>query len=165
MRVVRVTTPEQFAAALALRVEVFVIEQGVSPEAERDALDTEPSTIHVLALADDVRDLAAPPARGVLGTGRLLSPGPDKHPHIGRVAVRESARGTGVGRGVMEALERAALVEYGPGPLTVALSAQVQAIPFYERLGYVVAGGDYLDEGIPHRDAAKVLGPDGTLPT
>jgi predicted GNAT family N-acyltransferase len=59
----------------------------------------------------------------------------------------------------MAALEQIALAEHrGPsGSVTVLLSAQVQAIGFYERIGYTVDGPVYLDAGIDHRDAAKVL--------
>ncbi len=164
MRIIRITTPAQFAAALAVRTEVFVVEQGVSAEAEHDALDGVPSTLHVLALADEppaeASDLLAPLEGDVLGTGRLLAPGDDGHPHIGRVAVAARARRTGVGRALMDELERAAVERYGDGgSVVVALSAQVHAIPFYLNLGYVVAGEPYLDEGIWHRDATKLVQP------
>ena len=36
-------------------------------------------------------------------------------------------------------------------PTGVALGAQLHAIPFYERLGYVASGEVYLDAGIEHR--------------
>ncbi len=32
------------------------------------------------------------------------------------------------------------------------LSAQTYAIPFYEKLGFIVTGDEYLDAGIPHKD-------------
>ncbi len=150
-RVVRATTAEQREAALALRFEVFVDEQGVDPEAERDALDDDPATIHLIAL-DDADDR-------VVGVGRALAPR-DGRPHIGRVAVARDARRTGVGAILMDALEAAAAEEWGErGEVTVALSAQVQAIPFYEAIGYVVEGPRYLDEGIWHRDATKRVRP------
>ncbi len=44
MRVVEVTTAEQLADAMEVRFEVFVGEQGVSPEGERDSLDDDPRT-------------------------------------------------------------------------------------------------------------------------
>lgn len=157
-----VTTAAQFAAALAVRFAVFVEEQGVSPDAEQDDIDTDPRTLHVLVVDD---------AGEALATGRLLAPfsdaahGEGGHgamdpvlPHIGRVAVRASARGTGAGKAVMDFLEAAALERYGvSGEVVVELSAQDQALPFYERLGYVARGEGYLDEGIVHHDAAKVV--------
>ncbi|MCJ7826811.1 MAG: GNAT family N-acetyltransferase [Demequinaceae bacterium] len=159
MRIVRVTTPEQFAVALAVRTEVFVFEQRVAPEAEQDSWDDDPSTIHVLALVDDPTDEVDPTRDETLGTGRLLAPHGDGRPHIGRVAVVARARGKGVGRAIMAALEEAALEAHGDdGSVVVALAAQVQAIPFYESIGYAIHGERFLDEGIWHREATKHVG-------
>lgn len=158
MIVIEAATPAQFAAGLALRFAVFVDEQGVRPEAERDALDDDPSTLHMIAVTDAEPNPLAPATENTVGVGRLLAPGTDGHPHIGRVAVAADARRGGVGRAVMDALESAAFARYGHGgSVTVALSAQVQAIPFYVDLGYTVAGEPYLDEEIWHRDATKVI--------
>lgn len=141
---------------MRVRFTVFVDEQGVSPDMERDAQDDDPRTVHVIV--DDGTGT-------VLGTGRLLAPHTDEfhadhggmdpaNPHIGRVAVLARARGTGAGRVVMEALHAAALEHHGvDGRVRVELSAQDQAMPFYARLGYVAHGEGYLDEGIPHHDA------------
>lgn len=168
MRIEAATTPEQFADALAVRFEVFVGEQGVSPDGERDDLDSDPRTLHAVAYDD---------AGGPVGAGRLLAPhtdtphapgvghGVDGHsamdpatPHIGRLAVLGVARGTGVGAALMEFLEAAALERHGAsGTVRVELSAQDQAMPFYERLGYTAYGDAYLDEGISHHDAYKDL--------
>ncbi len=163
MNVVQVTTPAQFTEYMALRFEVFVYEQNVSPEGERDALDEDPRTFHALAYGDD---------GAVVAAGRLLAPHTDtahgpgtahgemhpEYPHIGRVAVSKSARGTGAGRAIMEFLEQAALQRHGAsGSVRVELSAQDQAMGFYERLGYTPWGEGYLDEGIWHHDAFKDL--------
>jgi predicted GNAT family N-acyltransferase len=147
----RVTTSEQLADAFAVRVEVFVVEQHVPEAEELDALDHTPTTTHVLARSAD---------GAVIGTARLLTdPEHAGEVHIGRVAVRALARGTGAGAALMRELEAIARAEHaGPdGTVTVLLSAQVQAIGFYERLGYAVHGPVYLDAGIDHRDARKVL--------
>jgi predicted GNAT family N-acyltransferase len=164
MRIENATTPEQFADALMVRFEVFVHEQGVSPESERDDLDSDPRTLHAIAYDDS----GAP-----LGAGRLLAPHTDvfhgegtghgamnpANPHIGRLAVRASGRGTGAGAALMRHLEAAALERHAAhGTVRVELSAQDQAMPFYERLGYTPYGDGYLDEGIPHHDAFKDLG-------
>jgi len=160
MKVASVETPEQFADALAIRFEVFVGEQGVSPDSERDHIDDDPSTVHALALGTDGEALAtgrliAPHTDVIHGEGSLMDP---VNPHIGRVAVRAAARGTGAGRAVMEFLEAAALARYvAGGTVRVELSAQDQAMPFYEKLGYTVHGEGYLDEGIWHHDAYKDL--------
>jgi len=182
MKVIAVETPEQLAAALEVRFEVFVEEQGVSPESEADHLDDDPRTLHCLVLTDDddffsgtvapgyVPGVASgPPPGTVLATGRLIAPHTDvshgdgsamdpANPHIGRVAVLASARGTGAGRKAMEFLEAAALARHGAnGAVRVELSAQDHAMPFYEKLGYTAHGAGYLDEGIPHHDVFKDL--------
>ena len=182
MKVIAVSTTEELAAALEVRFEVFVDEQGVAPESERDHLDDDPSTLHCIAVTDEddfyggtvapgfIPGIASgPPPGTVLATGRLIAPNTDVvhsetsamdpgKPHIGRLAVLASARGTGAGRAVMNFLEEAALARYGAsGSVRVELSAQDQAMPFYERLGYTAFGDSYLDEGIPHHDAFKVL--------
>ncbi len=163
MRVIAITTPEQFADALAVRFAVFVDEQGVSPESERDAIDTDPRTLHVIAYSDD---------GDVLGTGRLVAPHSDSahgaavgfgnmdpaNPHIGRLAVLSSARGAGVGKALMVEIEQQALALFGAGRrIRVELSAQDHAIAFYKKLGYTTFGDGYLDEGIPHHDAFKIV--------
>jgi predicted GNAT family N-acyltransferase len=162
VRVVRVETPEQRAAMTAIRMAVFVDEQGVDAEVEMDELDTDPSTAHVLAVADEGT---------ALGTARLLAPEHVDGPaHIGRVAVLSAARGLGVGALLMSALEELALECHGVAvdgvrSVAVELSAQEQALGFYGRLGYVANPDRYLSEGIWHRDAVKVvtspdIGPD-----
>ena len=39
----------------------------------------------------------------------------------------------------------------GRGYRGIEISAQVTAIPFYERLGYIAEGPVYLEAGIEHR--------------
>ncbi len=150
IRVVPVDTDELRAAMNAIRMTVFVNEQGVDPLAEIDARDQDPRTLHVVALDDDGT---------ALGTARLLPPHHAGEPaHIGRVAVEAAARGRGVGALLMTALEASALERYGvDGRVSVELSAQEQALGFYARLGYVARPERYLDEAIWHRDAVKVI--------
>lgn len=156
MQVSIITAREELEEAMAVRFAVFVHEQGVNPDVERDAQDEDPRTVHVLARDD---------AGAAVGTGRLLAPHTDAfhadhgamdpaNPHIGRLAVVAAARGTGVGRALMEALHVAARERFAvDGRVRVELSAQDQAMPFYARLGYVAHGEGYLDEGMPHHDA------------
>jgi len=158
LRVVPVDSPERRAAMVAIRMTVFVQEQGVDADAELDAQDDDPSTAHVLALDEDG---SAPGA--ALGTARLLPPhAPGEPAHIGRVAVLAAARGRGVGALLMTVLEAEALRRYGVvadglRTVSVELSAQEQALGFYARIGYVARPERYLDERIWHRDAVKVV--------
>ena len=124
--------PSMRAGAELVRLRVFVDEQKVPLEMELDAFDA--ASLHALARDADGH---------VLGTGRLLPDG-----HIGRMAVVKEARGRGVGSAVLRALMQAARRR---GDREVALSAQTQAIAFYERFGFAVEGEEYDDAGIPHR--------------
>jgi len=125
--------------ASAIRTEVFVIEQKVPPELEMDEQDA----VSVHAVAYDAQGRA-------LGTGRLLPDG-----HIGRMAVLGQARGRQVGSRILQALvARAQDLRYPE----VALNAQVHAIGFYERHGFVAQGPEFLDAGIVHRLMTRRLG-------
>lgn len=138
----RITTPGQMAEALAIRRRVFIEEQGVSEAEEIDDHDADPATVtsavHVLVYRDGVP----------VATGRLLLPHGDENTHIGRVAVLAEHRQTGAGRAVMNALHEIALER---GLYDITLAAQLHAIGFYERLGYLSRGDVFLDAGIEHR--------------
>lgn len=121
----------QKAGAQAVRYDVFVIEQEIPADLEWDAADAE--CIH--AVAYDEAGIAA-------GTGRLLPDG-----HIGRMAVRKSARGSGVGGTILAALMDVAKAH---GHRAVMLNAQTSAEPFYARYGFVRDGAEFMEAGIPH---------------
>ena len=125
----------------ALRRTVFIEEQNVSEADEMDGLDAE--AIHLIATCD------GKPA----GTARLLIRG--ETGKIGRVAVLREHRGTGLGAAIMHQAEEA--LRSRPGVTRLYLSAQTQALPFYEKLGYTAYGPEYDDAGIPHRDMEKRL--------
>jgi predicted GNAT family N-acyltransferase len=126
------STPSDRDALSALRLEVFVAEQGVPEALEWDNLDTD--SIHVLA-----RDQNGRP----IGCGRLTP----EH-KIGRMAVQAGWRGKGVGAALLRELIARARALGWPD---VALDAQVQALDFYAREGFVAEGDVFDDAGIPHR--------------
>ena len=137
-------------AVADVRLEVFVVEQAVPLALEIDARDEEPTTIHLLASGADGTPL---------GAGRLLME--PEHPgrvHLGRLAVRSIVRGTGLGARIVAALEQTALSHSGRPRVEAVLSAQEQAMGFYERCGYRVLNGHrYLDAGIWHQDMARIV--------
>ena len=124
--------PEAEALVMPLREAVFVVEQGVPAELERDEFDA----VSRHAVAQDANG-------AVIATGRLLPDG-----HVGRMAVAANARGRGVGGRVLEALVAEAGVR---GLAEVVLNAQLQAEAFYRRHGFVPEGGVFLEAGIEHR--------------
>lgn len=142
IEVVRITSPEELREALAVRLRVFVDEQRVPADEEVDRYDASPTAsgaLHLLARADGA----------TVGTARLLLDAPTGGPvHLGRVAVLAKWRRHGVGNAIMERLHDEARTR---GYRRVEISAQVSAIPFYERLGYMAEGPVYLEAGIEHR--------------
>ena len=104
---------------------------------EIDAWD--PQSVHAVAF-----DAAA-----AVGTGRLLPDG-----HIGRMAVLPTARGAGTGSALLQSLMGEARRR---GHRATVLSAQTHAVPFYQRHGFEVVSGEYLDAGIPHVDMQRAL--------
>ncbi len=135
--IVGLAREQDLPAVYALRHEVFVVGQGVPEELERDDLDA--LSDHAVAILDGA----------LVGTGRLL---PDAT--IGRMAVAESARGTGIGAAVLVRLEQRARERGLP---SVELHAQVHAQGFYGRAGYLPVGEVYLEAGIEHRTMRKQL--------
>ena len=130
------------AEAGAIRAEVFVDEQKIPADLEWDSADA--GSLHAVAYN---RFGAA------LGTGRLLEhvPGVAK---IGRMAVRQSVRGSGVGRAVLDALVGAARQR---GDREAILHAQLSAAPFYVRAGFNARGPAFEEAGIPHVEMVRSL--------
>ena len=137
----RASTPEEMAGLRALRLEVFVREQGVEAEEELDSLDQ--AAIH--AVAWDGREVVA--------TGRLvlLSSG---EAQIGRMAVRAALRRSGIGGDVLRFLEGKAQAE---GAGQILLHAQTYVVPFYHQHGYREEGANFQEAGIEHIPMRKTL--------
>ncbi|WP_370635925.1 GNAT family N-acetyltransferase [Paralcaligenes sp. KSB-10] len=124
--------------AMEVRYEVFVQEQHVPVEEERDQEDAH--CVHAVAFGRDGRPV---------GTGRLL-----RNAHIGRMAVRATHRGLGVGSRLLTALVDEARRRQYP---EVVLSAQVHARAFYEAHGFVAQGETYIEAGIEHITMRRIL--------
>ena len=121
-----------------IRETVFVHEQGVPLELEWDELD--PQCHHVIA-----RDAQGRP----IGTGRLTP----EH-KIGRMAVLAEWRGRGVGDALLLALIDQAR-ELGWHDLS--LHAQVSAVGFYARHGFLPYGERFVEAGIDHQSMRRLL--------
>jgi predicted GNAT family N-acyltransferase len=154
-------------AALDLRRDVFVDEQGVPSELEEDGRDADAD--HAVVLDDAGRALAT--ARlldpghpnGSAGADPGLDRGRDRDPRptepagiIGRVAVRAEARRRGLGRAVTAALERRAAARGLPA---VELHAQTAVEGFYATDGYLPISDRFMEAGIEHVSMRKELLP------
>jgi predicted GNAT family N-acyltransferase len=140
---------QAYQTCVEIRRKVFIDGQAVPVEIEFDGLDRDSQ--HFLALGDhdDRGDGAAPVA---LGTARMrIVNGIAK---AERVAVLEQARGSGIGRAIMESIESHAREQ---GLESVHLNAQLQAAGFYQKLGYLAEGDVFIEAGIAHRSMTKRL--------
>ena len=126
--------------ALAVRHAVFVVEQGVPLELERDELDA--SAVHVVAASGGE----------VVGTARLTR---ESELRIGRVAVLPPWRRRGVAGMLVSALEAEAR-RLGAGEVSLHSQSYVQSL--YAKLGYEVAGEPFVEAGIDHVLMIKRLG-------
>ncbi|SHL66595.1 GNAT family N-acetyltransferase [Phytopseudomonas punonensis] len=125
-------------AALVLRTQVFVVEQNC-PYLEVDGRDLEGETCHLFGWRGDE----------LLAYLRLLDPAlNDGEVVIGRVVTAASARGTGVGRSLMEQALQACDQRW-PG-LPIYLSAQAHLQGYYGRYSFVAVTDEYLEDDIPH---------------
>ena len=121
-----------------IRSKVFIEEQAVPKEMEWDDMDATAS--HALAFDEDGQ---------AIGYARLLTT-----KQLGRMAVLPQFRGKGTGTALLQALETVA------GNLRydyLYLHAQIQALPFYEQLGYRSQGEPFDEAGIPHLLMMKPL--------
>jgi predicted GNAT family N-acyltransferase len=125
------TWKELGEAATTIRFSVFVHEQGVPESEELDALDS--VCVHaVIHLGGDA-----------VATGRLCPDG-----RIGRMAVLKEFRGLGFGEQILRGLIAAASDR---GQRETYLHAQIHALGFYSRCGFVAEGPEFEEAGIRHR--------------
>ncbi|WP_100406827.1 GNAT family N-acetyltransferase [Bacillus solitudinis] len=140
MHVIKVETNKQLQDAFHIRTNVFVKEQHVPLEEEID--EFEDVSTHFVVYDN----------QNVVGAGRLRYV--DDYGKIERICIAKAARGLGVGRMLMEAIEMEAK---RCGALKAKLYAQSHAEKFYEKLGYFTVSDEFLDAGIPHVTMEKEL--------
>ncbi len=118
--------------------QVFVRGQQVPPALERDGRDA------------DCRHVLARDANGAaIGTGRLSPEG-----RIGRMAVLPAWRHRGVGAEMLATLVAQAR---DADLAAVTLHAQVDALAFYRRHGFVEVGDRFVEAGIVHQGMRRRL--------
>lgn len=132
-------TPQKLYALLQLRIEVFVVEQNC-PYQDLDGKD--PLCMHVWSES---------PKGEIEAYCRILPPdlAYQGYASIGRVITSLAVRGKGAGKKLMVSAIALSRQLY-PG-LPIKISAQCYALPFYEALGFVAIGEEYLEDDIPHK--------------
>ena len=113
-----------------IRREVFIDEQQFAENDEFD--DDDAVSVHALVTLN----------REPVGTGRLNPGG-----KIGRIAVKAGLRGRGIGTLILRQLLHEA---YHRGIREPFLHAQLQAVPFYEKLGFRIEGDVFDELGVSH---------------
>ena len=125
---------EVFDIAWQIRKSVFIEEQKVPLEIERDQIDE--VAWHILLLDGDIP----------VATGRLFQLEGEKY-GIGRVAVIRESRSRGIGKRIMSLLLEKA---WSIGAGMVEIHAQSYAESFYENHGFSIEGEPYIEAGIEH---------------
>jgi ElaA protein len=115
-----------------LRQDVFVVEQDCAYP-DLDGRDLEVGTRHVLMTTDD---------DDLVGYARVLDDA--RSWRIGRVALAPQVRGRGLAEPLMETALQVCVDR------DVVLDAQAPLTAWYESLGFLVDGDEFLEDGIPH---------------
>lgn len=139
----RDTLSEIYCQALKIRQTVFVKEQQVPANLEID--QHEAHCLHFLLLLDDGTPVS---------TLRILPSANGDQALIQRVATLKAYRGQGYARLLMLDVLEFLKVQ---GFQTAELHAQIQALSFYEGLGFEAYGDIFLDAGIQHLAMKKIV--------
>jgi len=131
------------ADLIKIRTEVFMQEQQVSAADEWDGLDEQ--AIHFLALSTHGDAIGC--ARLIIEKAHDTSA---KEPlyHIGRVAILKSFRNQGIGHQLMQSV--ITYCKKKASGNSIYLHAQTERRHFYETLGFIAQGNEFMDAGIPH---------------
>ena len=126
---------------LQLRAEVFVVEQEC---AYQDVDGKDDKALHVLGFKENK----------LVAYTRIFKPGfYFKESSIGRVVVAENQREHKYGYDIMEASVAAIKAYFNE--TTIKISAQCYLKRFYNNLGFIETGQEYLEDGIPHMAMIK----------
>lgn len=134
---------EQLYDLLKLRIDVFVVEQTCyypDLDGDKGKLDRDKETLHLLGYQNDT----------LVAYLRILASGQsyDDYISIGRVAIAEQARGTGLGHELMQ--EALHLCQQYFAKQNIKISAQEHLINFYQQHGFNQVSEMYLEDDIPH---------------
>ncbi len=130
---IHIATCNDREAVFALRFEVFVDEQNVPREIELD--DEDAHAIHIIAEEQGV----------AVGCARVILSNTEAH--IGRLAVKKAYRSNGIGSQICRFIINLCNEQ---GIRDIWLNSQLQAVSFYEKLGFVPIGDIFIEAEIKH---------------
>ncbi|MGG4267280.1 GNAT family N-acetyltransferase [Peribacillus simplex] len=132
---------QELENAYMIRKKVFVQEQKVPLEEEIDEYEDE--STHFVLYDEQDQPIGAGRFRVIDNIGKVQ-----------RICVLSSVRKNGAGAMIMNAIEEYANKREVP---QLKLNAQVNAIPFYSKLGYEIVSDEFMDAGIPHKTMTKTI--------
>ena len=134
-------TTQELYNILQLRSEVFVVEQDC---VYQDIDGKDQKALHIFGLKNDK----------IVAYTRIFNAGVYfKEASIGRVVVAQQERKFKYGYDIMKASINAIKTHYND--TIIRISAQVYLKQFYNNLGFIEDGEDYLEDGIPHINMLK----------
>ncbi len=143
IRVKKVESPEELRQAFEVREEVFVNEQKFELKDEFDEFEDE--SHHFLAFVDETP----------VGVSRWRRT--EKGIKLERFAVLKSYRGKRIGKRLVETTVAHILNEVKERGTVLYLHAQLQAVPLYERHGFVKEGERFDELGVDHFKMTRTI--------
>lgn len=131
---------EQLYAILAIRSEVFVVEQQCD---YLDADGKDQQALHLVGKEDSA----------IVAYLRLFKPNANGHVIFGRVLTAKAARTKGYGKKLLQ--ELISYCEQNFPQQKIECSAQYYLVNFYKSFGFKEVSEIYQDAGIPHLDMVR----------
>lgn len=129
-------TPAELYAVLQLRSEVFVVEQACVFQ-DMDGADA--AAMHLLGTLGGQ----------LVAYARCLAAGIKfSEASIGRIAMRDSVRGSGAGHALVENAIVCLSQQWGAQAIRIGAQARLEL--FYRQHGFGKTGALYMEDGIPH---------------
>ncbi len=129
-------TTQELYQILALRSEVFVVEQNCIYQ---DVDGKDQKSLHIFGFKN----------KKIVAYARIFNAGDYfEKSSIGRVVVKENERKYGYGHYLIKACIKAVKDYYND--TQIIISAQTYLEKFYEIHGFYKVGKEYLEDGIPH---------------
>jgi putative N-acetyltransferase (TIGR04045 family) len=134
-----VASPDELALHMRIRHEVFVLEQAIFQDTDRDPHDSDGSTLHILGTCDDV----------AAGAVRIYPLGQSAVAWQGdRLSVLAAFRAHGLGKPLVRLAVRTAALH---GGRVMHAHIQLANVRFFQRLEWKAVGEPELYFGLPHQ--------------